>query len=109
MSKLKIVGIFVAGFIAIIALNFGLASLGMISKSFFGKWGEEIRYDITKESAAYRDGMQRNLMQLQTDYLSADGAGKTAIKAAIKHQYSQTDVSEYPDHLKTFLASVGIY
>lgn len=109
MSKLKIIGGIIGAIILVIGLNFGLASLGMISKSFFGKWAEEIRYDITKESAAYRDGMQRNLMQLQTDYLSADGAGKAAIKAAIKHQYSQTDVSEYPAHLKTFLASVGIY
>ncbi len=109
MSKLKIIGLVVGGFIVVLAINFGMASLGMISKSFFGQWNEQIRYDITKESAAYRDGMQRNLMQLQTDYLSADGAGKAAIKAAIKHQYSQTDVSEYPAHLKTFLASVGIY
>ncbi len=108
MSKLKIIGGGLLAVALIIGLNFALASMGMISKSFFGKWNEQIRYDITKESAAYRDGMQRNLSQMQTDYLAADGAGKTAIQAAIKHQYSQTDTSEYPAYLKSFLAQMGL-
>lgn len=90
------------------AVNFALASMGMISKSFFGKWNEEIRYDITKESAAYRDGMQRNLSQLQTQYNAADTAGKLGIKSAVRHQYSQTDTSEYPAYLQTFLAQMGL-
>lgn len=108
MSKLKIIGGGLLAVALIIALNFALASMGMISKSFFGKWNEQIRYDITKESAAYRDGMQRNLSQMQTDYLAADGAGKAAIQAAIRHQYSQTDTSEYPAYLQSFLAQMGL-
>ena len=108
MSKLKLIAAGFAALVAVLALNFALASMGMISKSFFGQWNEQIRYDIVKESAAYRDGMQRNLMQMQTDYLSADGPGQAAIRAAVRHQYSQTDTSEYPAHLKSFLDQMGM-
>lgn len=104
----KIIAGGIAAVILFLAITFGLGSMGMISKSFFGKWGEEIRYDITKESAAYRDGMQRNLSQMQTDYNSADTAGKIGIKQAVRHQYSQTDTAEYPAYLKSFLAEMGI-
>jgi len=88
---------------------FALQSMGMVSKEFFGKWSESIRYDIQKESQAHRDGLQRNLMAMQTDYLAADAAGKSAIIAAVKHQYSQADTSEFPAHLKDFLRTAGIY
>lgn len=103
-------GIFItiAAVIALFAFIFGLQSLGMVSSSFFGKWREEIRYDIHKESQTYRDGMQRNLSQLQQDYINADEAGKAAIRAAVLHQYSQTDTSEYPLYLQAFLRQMGI-
>lgn len=96
------------GLAGTIALMFVLNVGGMYSKAFFGKWDEQIRHDIQKESQAYKDGMQRNLMSMQTDYNNADAAGKAAIKAAVRHQYSQTDTSGYPAHLQSFLASMGL-
>ena len=102
---LSVVGIF----ILMVVVVFGLRTLGMVSWSFFGKWGEEIRYDIHKESQTYRDGMQRNLSQLKLQWDAAEGAGRTGIEAAVKQQYSQTDTSEYPAYLQDFLRQVGIY
>lgn len=98
----------VLGIIGFFLLLFVLNVGGMFSKSFFGKWNEEIRYDIQKESQAHRDGLQRNLMAMQTDYLAADAAGKAAIQAAVRHQYSQADTSEFPPHLQQFLAQMGL-
>tara|TARA_R110000851_G_scaffold59347_1_gene137341 strand:- start:953 stop:1273 length:321 start_codon:yes stop_codon:yes gene_type:complete len=105
---IKIVLGAVASFLVAMVLLFALNSMGMVSKGFFGKWNEEIRYDITKESAAYRDGMQRNLSQMQTDYNSADSSGKIGIRQAVRHQYSQTDTAEYPAYLQTFLTQMGL-
>lgn len=97
-------GLVIAFFVGMFVLNVG----GMYSKSFFGKWNEEIRYDIQKESQAHRDGLQRNLSQLMIQHGSADAAGKAGIRATVMHQYSQTDTSEYPTHLQTFLSQMGL-
>lgn len=105
----KVIGAGIGAFILILVVMFGLSSLGMVSKSFFGTWNEQIRYDIHKESQTYRDGMQRNLSQLLIDYRKADPAGQAAIKATVRHQYSQTDTSSYPAHLKDFLRETGAY
>lgn len=102
----------ILGIIAAIILAggvmFGLQSLGMVNYAFFGKWGEEIRYDITKESQAYRDGMQRNLSQMKFDYEDADAAGRIGIRESVRHQYAQTDTSEYPAYLQSFLREMGM-
>lgn len=100
----KIAGIGIASIVGLGLLSWG----GLHWSGFLAKQREGIRYDIIKESQAHRDGMQRNLMQMQTDYLSADTAGKAAISAAVRHQYSQADTSEYPAHLQTFLRDMGI-
>lgn len=105
---MKIAIYWILGIIASLVILFFLNVGGMYSKSFFGKWNEEIRYDIQKESQAYRDGMQRNLSQLMIQYGSADSAGKTGIRMTVQHQYSQTDTTEYPNHLQTFLSQMGL-
>jgi len=105
---MKQVFLWIGGIILFFAILFILNVGGMYSKSFFGKWNEEIRYDIQKESQAHRDGLQRNLASMQTDYLNADSAGKAVIEAAVRHQYSQVDTSEFPPHLQQFLNQVGM-
>lgn len=99
----------IGGLIGIGLLIFALQVTGMVSKSFFGKWDEQIRHDIQKESQAYRDGMMRNLGQMMVQYSNSDVGGKEAIKAAVRQQYSQVDTSEYPAYLKNFLSDVGVY
>lgn len=98
----------IGSILGLLTLSFVLNSLGMMSWKFFGTWSEQIRYDIHKESQTYRDGMQRNLSQMATDWASSDQAGKLMIEASVKHQYSQTDTSEYPPYLQDFLRSVGV-
>lgn len=97
-----------AGLVAFLIVMFLLNVAGMLGKSFFGTWNESIRYDIQKESQAHRDGLQRNLSAMQIDYLAADSAGKAAIAASVRHQYSQADTSEFPSHLTSFLSQIGL-
>jgi GH18 family chitinase len=98
----------IAGTILFLAVMFGLKSLNMISYDFFGTWKEEIRYDIQKESQAYRDGMQRNLSDLKFQYDKADSYGRIGIRETVRHQYAQTNTSEYPPYLQSFLAQMGL-
>jgi hypothetical protein len=98
----------ILGIIAFFAVLFLLNVGGMYSKSFFGTWNEEIRYDIQKESQAHRDGLQRNLSQLMIQHDAAGTAGRVGIQATVRHQYSQADTAEYPAHLQTFLSQMGL-
>ena len=99
------VGVAIVGVVGLGALSYG----ALHWQGFLGKAAEEIRYDIHKESQAYRDGMQRTLSQLQQDYASADAAGKQAIMLTVRHQFSQVDTSEYPAYLRDFLITAGVY
>lgn len=108
----KIIGYSIAGLAAFMLLIFVLQSAGMISYNFFGKWQEEIRHDIQTESTTYRLGLQRNLDQMYIQYNGADSAGKAGIIASVKHQYSQVSsdqIAEYPQYLKDFLRTAGVY
>jgi len=104
-NTLKTGSLIIAAFVGLAAVSY----VGLQWGGFLAKTQESIRYDVTKESAAYRDGMQRNLVQMQTQYLTGDDTAKAAISAAVKQQYSQTDTSEYPQYLKDFLITFGIY
>lgn len=107
-TVLSILAIIVAVFVG----GFALKSLGMIEAKFFNSWFESNRYEVQKESAAYRDGLQRNLSQLMNDYNAADAAGKAGIIAATKHQYAQVNkehIDEMPQYLQDFLRTAGIY
>lgn len=95
--------------IVVICLGFGLNALGMISYSFFGKWQEQIRTDIQRESFAYTDGMQKNLQQMANDWAVADADGKAMILSGVRAQYASIDTTEYPAHLRDFLRTAGIY
>lgn len=106
---MKAILAWIAGIVALFGIIFGLNVMGMFSKEFFGKWNEQIRYDIHKESQSYRDGMQRELGRIQMEWSKADLAGRIGIEAHVRDVYSQTDTSEYPNHLKSFLSQIGVY
>ncbi|MCG7628957.1 hypothetical protein MHM88_14190 [Epibacterium sp. MM17-32] len=107
---MKTILAWIAGIAAVFAVMFGLNVMGMFGKSFFGKWNEQIRYDIHKESQTYRDGMQRTLDGLMNEFRKADTVGKIGIKETIRHQFSQTDVSRLPAYQRDFLSTeIGIY
>lgn len=99
----------IGGVIAVGGGLFALQAFGMLNYSFFGKWGEQVRTEIQRESFAYQEGMQKNLMHMKIDYNSANEAGKKAILSSVRSMYSSENTNEYPDHLKTFLREAGIY
>lgn len=102
---------FIYGLLTLVVLG-GLTYFSMFGKEFFAKWNEQIRYEVQQESQAHRDGLRRNLSQMQIQYAAADAAGKTAIAAAARQQYGQIDsrqIEEMPDNLQDFLRTVGVY
>lgn len=105
---MKYVAYAVLGIVGILAVSFGLNSLGMVQYSFFGTWKEQIRTDIQRESFAYKDGMAKNLQQMANDYASADSEGKQMILSGVRAQYGTIDTAEYPAHLRDFLAKAGV-
>lgn len=103
--------------------GFGVAAAGVIGVSaaltvggihwqgFLGRLWEQQRYEIHKESQAYRDGMQRTLDDLMQEFRKAENvAARIGVKEAIRHQFSQTDVSRLPAYQQDFLRNeIGIY
>lgn len=101
--------IWLLGIGGVIATVFLLNVWGMLSYSFFGKWQEQIRGEIQRESFAYTDGLMKNLQQMANDWSSADTAGKEMILSGVRAQYGSVDTSEYPAHLRDFLRMAGVY
>lgn len=99
----------IAGLLGVFALSFVLNSMGMISYSFFGKWQEQIRGEIQRESFTYTQGNMNNLQQMLNDYASADETGREMILSGVRAQYGSIDTSDFPPHLRDFLRTAGIY
>lgn len=99
----------VGGLAAFLVGMFVLQSIGMFNQNFFGKWREANRAEIQRESFAYTEGLKANLQQMANDWAGADAAGKELILAGVRTQYGSVDTSGYPQHLKDFLCTAGIY
>lgn len=88
MDYLKGVLITAAAIIAFLALIFVLQLFGLSSMSFFAPKVEAVRRATFEQSKSYNDGMQRDLENLQMDYLAADEVHKAALRSIVLHRFS---------------------
>lgn len=99
--------------LAAVGAVLGLMAVSYLSLQwggFLGQAAEQIRYDIHKESQAYRDGVQRNIGNMIQQWTSANPAERTAIEATMRHQVSQVNINELPQYQQDFLRNtIGVY
>ena len=62
---------------------------------------------VFKESVQYNEGMQRDLSELQRQYITADEAGKAALKPIIRHRFEVYDRDRLPADLRSFYDSIN--
>ncbi len=90
----------------------GIGTFMLFGERFVNPFREETRYQTQQNSQAYRDGLRRNLGQMQIEWAGADTAGRAVIEAAARQQYGQLDrsqIDDMPENLRTFLSQVGVY
>ena len=75
--------------VALAALG-GLVIGGMYFDRFSGKFYEETRHEVYKQSAAYNEGMQRDFQDLKRDYIEADNDPnkRAVIRSTILQRFS---------------------
>lgn len=98
-------GILGAG-LALCATVFGLNYFGLMNYSFFGPKYQQVQTEIFKQSAAYNDGMQRDLELLMLEYLKSSDEDKAVMRPIIIHRFSVYDVNKLTPEQRAFLAQI---
>lgn len=87
-----------------------IVTFGSIHLDRYGrKFNEETRNEVFHESAAYNDGMLRELSSLQLRYTQASDAEKAALKSVILHKFSVYDINRLPPDLQLFYRQLRGY
>lgn len=89
------------------ALAFGARGLGWVSFSVWGPKEEATRREVFEESKAYRDGMNQELRNMQAQYVTADDAGKTALRSIILHRVAGFPADALQPDLAAFVNSLN--
>lgn len=96
----------VLGVVAFIALISGISFLSFKSYEFYAPKYRAVDAKVFKESEQYNDGMIRDLSELQRQYVTADDAGKAALKPIIIHRFAVYDETRLPADLRAFYVSI---
>jgi hypothetical protein len=87
----------------------GLAGISFLSYQgykYFAPRYEQVRYDTFKNSQTYNDGMLRDLVELQQEYVKANDEQKAGLKALIIHRFEVYDINRLPPDLQGFYLSL---
>lgn len=106
----RIILYFLLAIAMLITVDFLGNSYGLISYGFFAPKQENIRRKVFEKTQSYVDGKIQDLSsyKLQLD-TTKDPVKQGAIKAVIRTQFSNFDINDCPDELKSFLQSVRGY
>jgi hypothetical protein len=96
----------VIGAIAIVAIIFFLNYASLKNYEFFAPKYQEVKTKVFKESAAYNDGMVRDLELLRLEYLKSDEASKAAMRPIIIHRFSVYPAEKLTADQRAFLAQI---
>ena len=99
----------VKGLVVTIAVITALLFGGYYAKMYFGPKNAALDRAIFKESAAYNDGMIRDLENLMLEYQNSDAAHQDAIRSIVIHRFSVYETSRLPSHLASFKNSLKGY
>ncbi len=103
MKTSKIILISLSCLLGLYALAFISAGFDFALRKFFNPKNEELRYETTKESKAFRDGTITELYANRVEYLAeTDEVVKAGLRSRMLHVFSTIDKSKLPDELVQF-------
>jgi hypothetical protein len=88
------------------AIAFFISFADWASFNFFSPKYEASRRATFEQSNAYNAGMIRDLENIQMEYMNADEAHKSALKAIVLHRFSVYPESQMPANLRSFYYSL---
>lgn len=97
-----------AAFVLVLLVIFGLNLFGLFSYSFFAPKMEAVRRDTMLQSRAYSEGATRELYRLKLQYSQARTDDERATIAAFaRHEATAFDKSLLPLDVAAWLVSIG--
>lgn len=99
---MKIVAPCFLSLIAFFLLIAGLNYFGWASFNYFAPKYENTRNETFKQSAAYNDGMIRDLEEIQMQYQQATPSGRDALRALALHRFSVYPVERMTPDQRNF-------
>lgn len=104
--KFKTVVICILAFATFCLLIFGLNYASWASFNYFAPKYENTRNETFKQSAAYNDGMVRDLEEIQLQYQQATPAGKDSLRALAMHRFEVYPVERMTPDQRNFYSQL---
>lgn len=96
----------IGGILGVFAVVIGLSFFSYGMYAYFGPKYRLVDSKIFHESEQYNEGMIRDLSELQRQYVTADEAGKAALKPIIIHRFAVYPEEKMPSDLRYFYNSI---
>ena len=99
----KIISIWVAVLLSILALVWFLTANDLAMQKVFSPVQEQIRRETFEQSKAYRQGTIQELENMKFEYIKADEAHKPALASIIRHRAADVPSDQIPPTLYNFI------
>jgi len=106
MSTKAITFSVIGAILGILALTWLIQGNEFFLLRVFGAPMENARYNAFKESQPYRDGLVKDLHNLQSQYVQADKEHQNALGGVILSTLGDSDESKLPPDLQQFISKL---
>lgn len=111
MSKGKIIGCVVGGFVVMIVLMFTLSAVGVFHYSVFAPWKKSVERKVFEETKSYTHGVIMDLAKYKREYDATDNVTeRAAIRELVNQRFAEFDKNNIrPAELRQFLVTMRGY
>lgn len=106
MSASRVVAVFLAGIIGIVALTWAMEYNNLLFTKIFSPKYEEVRRETFEQSRAYNEGLAQELSSMEFQYEQADEAHREALRSVILHRISGVDQDNLPASTRRFISKI---
>ncbi len=103
---MKVVGIWIGGIIALLAIGWMVAGNELAMRKVFAPAHEQVRRETFEQSKAYRDGVIQEVRSMQFEYLKADESRRPGMANVIRHKLAGFPPEALPVDLQQFVVEL---
>lgn len=99
----KVIGIFLAGLVVLIALDFGFGYVGVFKTKTVGKAQQNANREVFEQSQSFVEGKRQEALKFYKEYQKASIDEKQSIELMVSHSFANFDETKLSEPLYSFV------
>lgn len=97
----------IAGFVAALALVFGLNYFGLVSFRFFAPKYENARREVYENTQSYVEGKRQSIVKHYSEWRKSDEDEKVAIRSIVLQEFANFDTELFTDQQRKWYNEIA--